>query len=149
MQEYVLGLVFDEDAIELVLVRKAKPDFQAGKLNGIGGKIEYGESPYQAMVREGVEEAGREFNWQYFTKLVFDSGAMYCYWAKARLDDLPFENDVGEPYEFYLAASICGTTPGTDRYGDPECMSNIPWLVAMAIESIHHGAVYEVSEVGG
>lgn len=53
---YVLGLLFSEDASRVLLVWKNRPAWQNGKLNGIGGKIEPGETPLQAMDREFVEE---------------------------------------------------------------------------------------------
>lgn len=55
---YVLGLAFNEDKTKIVLMKKARPSWQAGKLNGVGGKIEVGEIPLAAMVREFQEETG-------------------------------------------------------------------------------------------
>jgi 8-oxo-dGTP diphosphatase len=63
MIEYVVGIVLDEFDYVLLL-RKNRPDWQSGWLNGIGGHIEEGESPYEAMVRECKEECGLELhNW--------------------------------------------------------------------------------------
>lgn len=55
---YVLGFAFDYECPDLsvLLIRKAKPAWQKGKLNGVGGKIEPGEKPLVAMVREFFEE---------------------------------------------------------------------------------------------
>src|SRR3954470_21452915 len=57
VQEYVCGFLFSPDRTRVLLIRKRRPAWQAGKLNGIGGKIEPGESPAQAMSREFREEA--------------------------------------------------------------------------------------------
>lgn len=58
-QNYVVGFTFPHSSPDRVyLIRKKRPDWQAGKLNGIGGKIEPGESSCEAMVREYKEEAG-------------------------------------------------------------------------------------------
>jgi len=55
MKRYVLGFVFDmKDRV--LLVEKNRPDWQVGFLNGLGGHVEHGESPLQAMAREGGEE---------------------------------------------------------------------------------------------
>ena len=57
-KRYVLGFVMDEKKEKIVLVHNNRPDFQAGKLNGLGGKIEEGETPEEAMKREILEESG-------------------------------------------------------------------------------------------
>jgi 8-oxo-dGTP diphosphatase len=53
-----VGFLFSSDGIHVALIRKNKPQWQCGKLNGIGGKIEGEETPVQAMNREYLEEAG-------------------------------------------------------------------------------------------
>jgi 8-oxo-dGTP diphosphatase len=74
VQEYVCGFMFDRDMDYVVLVRKAKPLWQKGKLNGVGGKVEVKETvkavpgltngfhiyekPTEAMAREFKEETG-------------------------------------------------------------------------------------------
>jgi 8-oxo-dGTP pyrophosphatase MutT (NUDIX family) len=42
----------------VLLVRKNRPEWQKGRLNLVGGKIEPGETPEEAAVRELYEEAG-------------------------------------------------------------------------------------------
>ena len=58
MKEYVVGLAFNGEADRVALIRKNRPSWQAGKLNGIGGKVEPGESALQALEREFAEETG-------------------------------------------------------------------------------------------
>lgn len=75
-KDYVLGFMFSPDMERVVLLIKTKPEFQKGKLNGVGGKIEDGESPLKAMVREFQEETGldtEEKEWTYcgkFTEVI-------------------------------------------------------------------------------
>lgn len=57
MTEYVCGFLFG-DRHRVALIRKARPEWQRGRLNGVGGRIEPGESPKEAMVREFWEETG-------------------------------------------------------------------------------------------
>ena len=54
----MLGFYFNLDTTRVVLIKKNRPDWQKGKLNGVGGKIETGESAYRAMIREFEEETG-------------------------------------------------------------------------------------------
>jgi 8-oxo-dGTP diphosphatase len=60
MEQYVVGFLIDTSTPvpEVVLMRKTKPDWQRGRLNGIGGRVEPGESPHKAMTREFLEETG-------------------------------------------------------------------------------------------
>ncbi len=76
MIPYVVGFAFDEGPYqyriggEVALIRKARPDWQRGCLNGIGGHIEEGESSHEAMVREFKEETDVEIvDWNLFAKL--------------------------------------------------------------------------------
>lgn len=55
---YVCGFLFSENGTLVWLIRKNRPQWQAGRLNGIGGHIEVDETPEQAMTREFEEEAG-------------------------------------------------------------------------------------------
>ncbi len=57
-RDYVCGLLFSQDRKRIALVEKRHPEWQAGWLNGIGGSIEAGEMPIEAMRREFLEEAG-------------------------------------------------------------------------------------------
>lgn len=65
--EYVSGFLFNENKNKVVLVIKNRPDFQRGKINAVGGKIEENESPIKAITREFWEETGLYFtNWEKF-----------------------------------------------------------------------------------
>lgn len=55
---YVLGLQFTPSGGRVVLIKKRRPDWQAGYFNGVGGHIEPGETPEAAMRREFEEETG-------------------------------------------------------------------------------------------
>jgi 8-oxo-dGTP diphosphatase len=70
--KYVAGLMFSPDGHQLAMVLKDRPKWQAGLFNAIGGKIESGEEPIQAMVREFKEETGVDTSvsdWQFFTRI--------------------------------------------------------------------------------
>lgn len=72
MTRYALGLLFDALGERVLLLLKRRPDWQRGKFNGIGGKIENGEDPHEAMVREAREELGimtRTGDWRQFAVL--------------------------------------------------------------------------------
>jgi len=80
-KDLVLGLVFSEDLENVVLLRKNRPDFLAGKLNGVGGHIEGGESHRSAMEREFKEETGVRIipHWELLGEKVFKDCKMYVW----------------------------------------------------------------------
>lgn len=58
MTRYVLGFAFDAFG-RVALIQKQRPDYQKGKWNGIGGKLEASDhSLAHAMEREFREETG-------------------------------------------------------------------------------------------
>lgn len=76
MKRYVLGFCFTLSG-RCFLMKKATPDWQKGLVTGLGGKIEDGEHPIEAMIREFQEEAGivtHEKNWESLAVLAGDTG---------------------------------------------------------------------------
>lgn len=57
-QVYVAGFYINNLNHTVALIQKKNPEWQRGKLNAIGGKVEPGETPAAAMRREFFEEAG-------------------------------------------------------------------------------------------
>lgn len=69
----VCGFCFTDDGKRVVLIQKAKPTWQKGLLNGVGGKQELNETPQQAMAREFMEECGVQTfmsEWRHFARLI-------------------------------------------------------------------------------
>lgn len=106
MINYVVGFVF-ESPNRVLLVRKKKPSFMAGKYNGIGGEIEPDEIPILAMMREAREEIQDDLKkaqihhhmWTEFACVRRPSACIYCFSisneAITALADEQ-ENDIGE-----------------------------------------------------
>lgn len=79
---YVVGLAFNSMADHVLLIKKLRPEWQKGLLNGIGGKIEKGEAPLEAMHRESAEEAGLILDWIHKGRMFgteFDCHIFYAY----------------------------------------------------------------------
>ena len=55
---FVLALLYSADGRQVVLMRRTKPAWQAGRINGLGGRLMPGESAAAAARREVREECG-------------------------------------------------------------------------------------------
>lgn len=101
MKKYVVGLVVDEFNY-VVLVRKNRPDWQVGKLNGVGGHIEEGETPYEAMVRECTEECGLVLhNWLQLGTITDNTNYIVYYYVAETSDIRKAETKTDEEIEIW------------------------------------------------
>lgn len=132
MTKYVLGFIFSEDSKHVLLIRKVKPKWQSGKLNGLGGKIEKGEDKYHAMTREFQEETGIEtlpFDWRLFAKItdnwnyeveVLKMFSDRLYEAKT----MPHDNHESEVVGVYEIAKL----------KEENTIANVYWMIHLALD---------------
>ncbi len=109
---------------------KVEAEMAGGSLNGIGGAIEAGEEPIDAMRREWKEETGDNHReWERFAKLMVGSGSI-IYFFKASVDTLPLfpsHNDIGEALEVFPYDVAIRTPTGG-------MIQNLKWLLPLAFE---------------
>ena len=80
MRLYCLGFLFTETLDSVLLITKARPEWQAGLRDGIGGKLEDGEMYHDAMVREFKEETGATVNdWRPYFYLTGKDWTVVCF----------------------------------------------------------------------
>lgn len=120
-----LGFALSEDGREVLLIRKDRPAWQAGRWNGIGGKVEPGEAPLAAMVREGLEEVGQAFAWRPIARLRGSWGEVHVFSARGVL--APERRESEEPGVFPVEALFAPAGP-------PLASSNVRLLVALALD---------------
>lgn len=65
-KHYTVGFIFNKSLEKVLLIHKLRPEWQNGKINGIGGKFEDGEESLDCIVREIKEETGIRTNKQYW-----------------------------------------------------------------------------------
>jgi 8-oxo-dGTP diphosphatase len=125
-RDYVVGFLFRNRGANVALIRKTKPAWQAGKLNGIGGKVEPGETIQQAMVREFKEETGALVeDWRHFCTLTFRDARIHFFESHEGEDRIDLKTTTEEPVDWY------GTAQGVVyREGIP----NLRWLIPMAVD---------------
>lgn len=90
-QEYVLGIALSADRRKILLIRKLTPEWQRGLLNGIGGKIEAGETPIQAMLREFKEETGVDTTLHNWSSLGTIESDVFKVFVFCSFDDLIYQ----------------------------------------------------------
>ena len=76
MTDYVVGFMFDKNLEKVLLIKKNRPEWQKGKLNGVGGHVEKGELFRDAMTREFQEETGLYVPSCSWNKIINISGDM-------------------------------------------------------------------------
>lgn len=105
INSYVLGFLFNINLDKVLLMKKNRPEWQKGKLNGIGGKIEKDEEILAAMNRECEEEIGLLLTWIYFGKMIGinnDNNSFYCHIFATATDDIyKFRQIEDEKLEIY------------------------------------------------
>ena len=116
---YSCGFCFSESRKVVLLIKKNKPTWQAGKLNGIGGHIEEGEDSLEAMRREMQEEAG----------ITVDDWVLFC----------KMENPAWECNFFYAFSNlILDAKSLTDEIVAPYQVSSLFWGPYKLIPNLHY-----------
>lgn len=126
---YVVGFLFSPCLTRVALITKNRPAWQAGLLNGIGGKVEPGENPLAAMVREFNEEAGLLLqDWSHFASMSEQGRfALDMFAAIGDVDAVTSKTD--EP------VAVLTVTEALQR----ETVENIPWLLLLAVDHLQDG----------
>jgi len=119
MIEYVIGYLFDGKG-NVALINKKRPSWQVGRINGIGGHIEIGETPEIAMVREFKEEAGCDgLDWRKFCVVKGNEYKLHLFSAHSFFADIESKTDekVGWYQVNHLPINI---------------LPNLTWMIPMA-----------------
>ncbi len=130
MKNYTLGFIFTPALDRVLLIHKRNPEWQAGKINGIGGKIEEDEDPLECMVREVREEAGLSTEadkWVFLGEMGSDVWRMHIF-------ALVYEGDMNdarsadkEKVEWFDSGALPSNV-----------LANLRWLIPLAIDRMKH-----------
>lgn len=124
LTQYVLGFLFDPSKKDVVLIKKLKPEWQKGRLNGVGGKIEENETPLEAMRREFKEETGVEIQeWREFLQLSGHHFAIHAFVAFSlhAYDVKSMEKEKVKVYK-------------VNRLNFNKTIGNLRWIIPLAID---------------
>lgn len=135
MKHYVVGFAFYGTSV--LLVRKKNPEWQQGKWNGVGGKMEDEDKlPIITMQREFKEEAGIDTDWTHTATLVIPGGGTLAvfraYLTDKQANDLNITNDVGELLELHKVNEL----PANMMY-------NLFWLIPLQLAKINWPVLIE------
>lgn len=122
MTGYSIGLMNFLD--EIVLLKKARPEWQRGLLNLPGGKIEEDESPRQCMTREWKEETGVfTDNWKQRLEIVGEDYILYIF-TTFPADRCELKFTAKEPVRWY----------GLSWLDYDKCVPNLRWMIPLLLD---------------
>ena len=141
--EYVVGFMIQPEKEQVLFILKNRPAFQKGKWNGVGGKVERGEHPRQAMVREFREETGVDtppWSWEHTVSLGVRNDYVVHYY-RSFVTEFPVYQTVTDEQVSVWDIDDVYTTDHTniDRIGnwtkvyDCPTLPNMRWILAMQL----------------
>jgi 8-oxo-dGTP diphosphatase len=132
IQGYACGFLFSRDRGRVLLIGKRRPAWQAGRLNGVGGKIEPGETPAQALRREFREEAALDVpDWQEVLVLTGPDWRGHFFRAAGDVDAARSVTD--ELLEIHAIRPL-----------PPDTIPNLRWIIPMLLDDDVAGRAYTV-----
>lgn len=134
--EYTVGFIFTPSFDHVLLMHKNRPAWQVGKLNGIGGKFEQGETPDTCVAREVAEESGLAIpasNWKYIAREIFEENTVHFLATvySGQMDDAKTLTD--EPVEWIAMEKL-----------PPEVIQNLPYLLLLSKDMLQRKHIKEV-----
>lgn len=126
-----MGFAFDTKREQVALIQKARPKWQAGKLNGIGGHVEENEAFPVAQQREFWEETGVVIpanNWTAFASLIGLDWHVRCFHAFTD-DVFKIRSMTDEPVALYPVK----------YFHELNMINNLHYLLPLALDDEHVG----------
>jgi 8-oxo-dGTP diphosphatase len=123
MKRYVEGFLFSPDYKEVVLIQKHHPYWMRGKLNGVGGVINRGETEFAAMKREFQEEAGMLVSdWNQFLIIAAGNYQIHYFRATGDVTQAHTRCDL-EPVRIYKTLYL----------HEERCIPDLAWIIPLAM----------------
>jgi 8-oxo-dGTP diphosphatase len=122
---YSNGFLFSYDRDQVALIQKARPEWQAGKWNGIGGHREADESAIDCQVREFGEETGCHVHtWKPVCRMTLEGQWSVSFFAA--FGDYPIRTVTDEPVQWHSVDDVLR--------GNLPSIPNLQWLLPMALQ---------------
>src|SRR5574343_41802 len=131
---YTIGIYFSCDLKKILLIHNKRPDWQNGKYNFPGGKVELYEDKYDCIIREFKEETNIETiesDWKHIGN-IYNNEIGYCVDILVCVQNKEQEIRTMTDEEVFWH--------DIDKLPD-NCITNVYWLVLYAINTIRQGNV--------
>ena len=132
-ENMVLGFAFSSDRKSVILVEKNRPEWQAGKINGVGGHVNEGETDKAAMIREFKEETGHEGPfWDEFLIMTGRTWVVHCFctlFPDVGSLKFPVEFPVKDAADEIKAVRIYSVAALPDNV-----LYNLRWIIPLALD---------------
>lgn len=134
-KKYTVGFIFDKDMKKVLLVHKTAPEWQVGLINGVGGKLEIGETTAECIVREIKEETNIDVS----IKDVVDLGGILGEDQAAEVEvfGVVYQGELFEAFifekekiEWFPVDQIPGNV-----------IPNLKWLIPLTLEKLKYGKI--------
>lgn len=131
-----MGFVFNKAKDEVLLIKKKRPEWQAGHWNGVGGKIEQDDdNPQIAMGRESVEELSYPYDWEHCSTFVCPGGTVFVF--RAFSETICFIQKEDEQLKIWPLRDL------------PEnMMSNLKWIIPVCLSTIQFPLIVQQNTLG-
>ncbi len=147
MKSMVLGFAFSADRKQVLLIEKKRPKWQAGYFNGIGGHVEDGETPLEAMYREGCEEANLDRvgvfedgdGWEHSMTFTCKGGTVFVFRSFLSDDELHQTQTMTD--EDIHAVSVKCLPAFT--------LDNLRWMIPMLLDNLQFPVLLSYNSRGG
>ncbi len=130
VNRYVVGFGINLEDKEVVLIRKNRPHWQRGFLNGGGGKVELSELSGAAMAREFEEETGFPSypeSWLYVVSLQAPEADIEFFTRR-------FYGSLRDTVRSTTDEIICIRSVETPDYGSGAgIVPNLKWVIPMSV----------------
>lgn len=130
MMHYTVGFVFNKSLDQVFLIHKLSPDWQKGKINGLGGKYETGEDAFTCISREVEEESGIRINpsdWSKMGELYSNDWSVDIMAHKYLGKESDARSIEKQRVEWFPVNNLPNNT-----------LNNLPWLIPLCLDIIKH-----------